>query len=106
MTILQVQILNGVYKDLARTMTRRENWKTDKEYADALTSKLVLFKFCNTFAAIIYTAFIDAFFKRGCGASKGGCLHDLAVLIGPLFLSGAGASVATQFVLPWVARRR
>ena len=107
-SIAQVQVLNGLYKDVARTMTRRENWKTDAQYADHLTSKLVLFKLCNTFASIVFVAFLDAFNAHGCGALRhgGGCLHETYLAIWPLFLSGAAASFLGQFLAPWVQHRR
>ena len=89
-------------------MTRRENWKTDAQYADHLTSKLVLFKLCNTFASIVFVAFLDAFNAHGCGALRhgGGCLHETYLAIWPLFLSGAAASFLGQFLAPWVQHRR
>lgn len=107
MTVVEVQIFNLIYDKVARFLTARENWKTDSQYATSLTQKLIVFKLINTFASIIYIAFVESFFDNACleGAS-GGCLHALAVQVAVLFISGSATSLAVQFILPMLQQWR
>lgn len=71
-----IAILNGMYRNLAKTMTEAENHQTDTNYEDSLVTKLYIFTFVNSNAALFFIAFIQTYTSLGC--EKGSCMDYLA----------------------------
>ena len=57
-TVVQIQVLNILTAKIASILTAYENHRTDIEYEDALIAKTFIFQFVNSFAALVYVAFV------------------------------------------------
>ena len=53
----QIKIMNSIYRTVAKKLTEWENYEFDSEYNDALTLKLYVFQFINSYSALFYIAF-------------------------------------------------
>jgi hypothetical protein len=49
---------------MAIKLNNFENWRTDTEYEDNLIAKTFVFQFVNSYAALIYIAFIKVSFNQ------------------------------------------
>ena len=67
-----IQILNAVYRGMAKEMTDNENHQTATQYEDSLVGKLYLFTFVNSYAALYFMAFIQGSTSLGCEVQRGG----------------------------------
>ena len=54
-----ITILNIIYTNIAQWFVNKENHKYAKSYETSLIYKNVLFKFINSYLAIIYNAFFN-----------------------------------------------
>jgi hypothetical protein len=54
----QIKVLNIIYRYIATWMNNWQNFETDNKYIDSLTIKLYLFTFVNSYASLVYVAFI------------------------------------------------
>ena len=87
-----------IYEHIAKYMTEHENWRTTPEHAMALSKKLFLFKFINTFCSIFYIAYLkETTEDDGCLVS---CMTELRNQIAVLMLVNAGAVVVEGWVVP------
>lgn len=55
---IQIAILNILWEQLARWLTRKENLQTMSSYTNSLMAKLFFFQFFNTYEALFYLAFV------------------------------------------------
>lgn len=76
-TVVQIQVLNIITAKIALYLNIYENHRTDIEYEDALIAKTFIFQFVNSFAALVYVAFIKPFIPQydSCAVD---CLTELA----------------------------
>jgi len=96
---IAIQILNGVYRDMAFGMTDRENHQTDTKYEDSLVGKLYLFTFVNSYAPLFFIAFVAIHTSFGC--EKGSCMNYLAYTLTTIFVMNLFVSNITETVLPY-----
>ena len=54
----QIKVLNIIYRYIATWMNNWQNFETDNLYSDSLTIKLYVFTFVNSYASLVYVAFI------------------------------------------------
>ena len=66
----QIKIMNFIYRYVAIMLNNWENYEYDSQYNDALTMKLYVFQFINSYSALFYIAF----FKGNC---DGDCMTEL-----------------------------
>ena len=55
---VQIAIFNIIYATIAQRLNDAENHETDTSYQDALTSKVFIFQFVNSYISFFYVAFI------------------------------------------------
>ncbi|CAM9598929.1 unnamed protein product, partial [Ectocarpus sp. 8 AP-2014] len=58
---VQIQVMNAFYGTVAIKLTDLENHRTDTEYEDNLIAKTFMFQFVNSYASLVYIAFIKEF---------------------------------------------
>ena len=95
-----IQILNAVYRGMAKEMTDNENHQTATQYEDSLVGKLYLFTFVNSYAALYFMAFIQGSTSLGC--EKGSCMNDLAYTMVILFMTNLIVGNAVEIITPMV----
>ena len=66
----QIKIMNFLYRYVAKMLNNWENYEYDSQYNDALTMKLYIFQFINSYSALFYIAF----FKT----CPGDCMSELS----------------------------
>lgn len=74
----QINCLNTVYTSLAEYLNDWENWSTETEFKDALTSKIFIFTFINTFNSFLYLALLKKY-DTGCIGCCAAMLNALKV---------------------------
>ncbi|CAN0424542.1 unnamed protein product [Ascophyllum nodosum] len=55
---IQIQVINTFYGQLAINLTDVENHRTDTEYEEYLIAKTFMFQFVNSYASLVFIAFI------------------------------------------------
>lgn len=98
-----IQILNFVYRMMAKKMTDYENHQTDTQYEDSLVNKLYLFTFANSYGALFFVAFIAQYTALGC--DYGSCFIDLAVEMTMIFCLNLVVVNAGEIIPPLIAAR-
>merc|ERR1711988_1544906 len=93
-----IQILNAIYREMAKGMTDSENHQTDTQYEDSLVGKLYMFTFVNSYAALYFIAFIEGWTSLGC--EKGDCMNYLAYSMMILFITNLVVGNATEILIP------
>jgi hypothetical protein len=90
---LTILVLQAAFRIIAIFLADLENHRTDQEYYDALTVKVVLFSFVNNFTAFYYLAFGARYLPQGGNkASVGMCGYDDCMV-------ALGINLATLFGL-------
>lgn len=98
-----IQILNAIYRVMARKMTDAENHQTDTQFEDSLVNKLYCFTFVNSYGALFFIAFVAEYTELGC--EYGSCFADLAYEMSIIFLSNLVVLNVTDVVLPILSQR-
>lgn len=80
---IQIQVMKYVYDRVAKWLNELENYETNTEYNDALTLKLYLFQFVNSYASLCYLAFAKKFME---GCNQGDCMGELSDALQCIFL--------------------
>merc|ERR1711998_633316 len=93
-----IQILNFIYREMAKGMTDIENHQTDTQYEDSLVGKLYMFTFVNSYSALYFMAFVQGSTSLGC--EKGSCMNDLAYTMVVLFMTNLIVGNATEILVP------
>ena len=57
MNVVVIQIMAAIYTGIATKFNNNENYPTDTKYDDALIIKRYMFKFVNTYAAVLFVGF-------------------------------------------------
>jgi len=93
MTTALILIMNTIYQTVAKKLTDHENHRTDKQYEDALSAKIFVFQFLNSYASFFFIAFVAPFispspnnlknFPGQYGAET--CMQPLAINLGIIF---------------------
>lgn len=96
---IQIQVMNMVYGGLALKLNDYENHRTDTEYEDSLIAKTFVFQFVNSYASLIYIAFIKGYTQDIC---EGGCMDELATSLGTIFLTRLAVGNLTEVGVPYV----
>jgi anoctamin-10/anoctamin-7 len=79
-----IQVMNKIYESLAYKMNNYENHQSQTDYDDALILKVFVFQFVNSYAAVVYMAFLAGrftVFGINLKCTKHGCLSDIHNLI-------------------------
>ena len=86
-------IMNIVYQYVAKILTDNENHRTDTMYEDALSVKIFVFQFLNSYASFFFIAFVAAYipspinsphnYPGQCGAET--CMQPLAINLGIIY---------------------
>jgi len=72
---IQIQVMIFIFSHVARWMNDAEMYETQAQYDEALTLKLFLFQFVNSYGSLLYIAFIRPH-SEGC--SEAGCIKELS----------------------------
>jgi len=108
-TAIYVQVLNLIYAKVAVALTKRENWRTEKEHTDNLTLKMATFQVLNSFLPLYFLAFWRPHLKHGGCNGKGGtgdaCIRALGQQLLSLYLSQIIVSKLTEQLIPIVTNR-
>lgn len=87
---IQIKVFNIVYSYLARILNNWENYETNSSYYDALSIKLYLFQFVNSYASLFYIAFAKGRFE---GCTDNNCMDELSTQLTYIFLTNIGLNV-------------
>lgn len=74
---MQIKVMNFVHRIIARKMTEWENYEYDSEFNNALTVKLYLFQFINSYSSLFYIAFFKEKDMCVSGSNTGNCMREL-----------------------------
>jgi len=85
-----IALFRWVAKNIFKTLTDFENWKTEEQYTNAFITKLYCFAFSNSYFPIIFVAFIaDSVqpfdFDISCGST---CADYVVILVAIIYLQG------------------
>jgi anoctamin-10/anoctamin-7 len=97
----QIQVLNGVFGDVALRLNNQENHRTDTEYEDALIAKTFLFQFVNSFASLFYISFVKPFIQS-IDSCNGSCMLELQQTLATIFLTRLAIGNLTELGIPMV----
>jgi hypothetical protein len=78
MQAVQIQVLEVVFNSIARWLNYRENYKTATDHEDNLIFKTFVFSVCNSYGALVYTAFIKS---HTYGCAGGDCMGETRSLL-------------------------
>ena len=93
-----IAVLDNLYKNVAIKMTAYENCRTQTEFNDSLITKLFLFGFCNTYAPIIYIAFVKKLVGDPC--LRDSCMGELSQSLAIIFSSKPLTAHLSAYFLP------
>jgi hypothetical protein len=99
---IQIQVLNGVFGEVALKLNNRENHRTDTEYEDALIAKTFSFQFVNSYASLFYIGFIKPFMYTIDACVNMNCLSELQTTLGTIFLMRVTIGNVTELGIPMV----
>lgn len=78
-----LQVTNMLYEKLALYLTELENHRTETAYEDSLIAKTFMFQFVNSYASLIYIAFVKQHLE-GCAPD---CMTELGTTLGTIFIT-------------------
>lgn len=96
---IQIQIMNVVYSTLALALNNWENHRTDTSFEDNLIAKTFMFQFVNSYASFFYIAFIKKWTQDKC---LGGCMVELSVQLGSIFITRIVQGNLTEVLVPLI----
>ncbi|OQR84255.1 hypothetical protein ACHHYP_13660 [Achlya hypogyna] len=102
---IQIQIMNGLYMNIAVKLNNYENHQTHTQYEDNLIAKAFLFQFVNSYASLFYIAFIKIYVDNCSSDDTGGCIYDLMVALGIIFGLRLTSGNFFEAILPYFKRR-
>lgn len=92
----QIKIMNFVYRYVAKALNNWENYEYDSEYNDALTMKLYVFQFVNSYSSLFYIAFI-----KECGDL---CMEELGSQLYSILLLNTCLNLV-ELGMPWLKNK-
>ena len=102
---IQIQIMNMIYGDMAIKLNDYENHRTDTAYEDNLIAKSFVFQFVNSYAALLYIAFVKPFLAD-LDPCVGSCMVELQTTLGTIFLTRLCVGNITEVGIPWFMQRQ
>lgn len=93
--------MNFIYGKVARWLNNWENHETDTKYSDALSIKLFIFQFVNSYNSLIYIAFFKSAAE---GCTDGNCLYELQTQLGVIFITNLALNVI-ELGLPFLMQK-
>lgn len=81
---MQIKIMNYIYKFVAKKLTDWENHEVDTTYDSALSSKLFMFQFVNSYNSLFYIAFLKGY-SEGCDDDD--CMLELEIQLSTIFIT-------------------
>ena len=99
---LQIQLSSYLYQELALYLNNYENHRTESEYEDALVVKTFLFQFVNSYAPLIYIAFIKEHFDGCIDQDSNGCINELSNAIGYIYITRLVVDNFFEVVVPFL----
>jgi hypothetical protein len=78
---IQIVVLKMIYGQIAENLTEHENHRTETEFEDSLIVKLFAFNFVNSYASLIFVAFI----KTNVEPCQGSCMVELSYQLTVIF---------------------
>jgi hypothetical protein len=113
MNLVFIKILSYVYVKLAVVLTDWENPRTKSEYHNALTFKMYVFEFVNTYSSLFYIAFFKSSLiigkptqynrmkdRRIEGCDPSGCLTDLCIQLAVIMIGKQILGFGLEFAVP------
>lgn len=110
LTTALILTMNTIYQTVAKKLTDRENHRTDTQYEDALSAKIFVFQFLNSYASFFFIAFVAPYlspsqnnpknFPGQCGAET--CMQPLAINLGIVFGMRLTFSNVMDILVPYV----
>lgn len=97
---LQIKVMGFIYSYVARWLNDWENIEFQTEYDNALSSKLFMFQFVNSYTSLFYIAFVKS---RAEGCIHGNCMQELSTQLTVIFITNLALNVV-ELGLPWVFR--
>ena len=79
-----------------------ENHRTESEYEDALVVKTFLFQFVNSYAPLIYIAFIKEHFDGCIDGEVNGCINELSNALGYIYVTRLVVDNFLEVVVPFL----
>ncbi|CAI8002180.1 Anoctamin-7 [Geodia barretti] len=114
--LVAIIVMNKVYEYLAYELTNWELHRTQSEYDDSFITKMYLFQFVNFYSSLFYVAFfkgnLTGFpggFNRIGGlrldeCSTYGCMLELTIQLGIIFVGKQILNNATELGVPYLMR--
>ena len=111
---IQITIFNMIYQYLAKTLTDKENHRTDTQYEDSLIVKMFVFQFINSYASFFFLAFIAGNLPKPDGAPEGAlgqcgasnCMEPLSINLAIIFGSRLTVTNVLDILIPYITYRR
>lgn len=110
LTTAVILTMNTVYQTVAKWLTDNENHRTDTLYEDALSVKIFVFQFLNSYASFFFIAFGAAYlppplsnphnYPGQCGAET--CMQPLAINLGIIYGMRLTFSNVMDVLVPYV----
>lgn len=82
-----------------------ENHRTDTEFEDHLIGKTFLFQFVNSYASLFYVAFIKTAAEGKCKGYHDGCMDELMMGLGIIFVLRLTSGNFFEVGLPWIRQK-
>eukprot|EP00968_Pinguiococcus_pyrenoidosus_P009512 scaffold736_cov254-Pinguiococcus_pyrenoidosus.AAC.36 len=103
---IQIQIMDMIYGAIAVKLTDGENHRTQTQYEDNLICKSFLFQCVNSYAALVYIAFVkDHFGPDSARCLNRDCLAELSTALGTILivrlLVGNIQEIGVPMLLNW-----
>uniref|UniRef100_K3W8D0 Anoctamin transmembrane domain-containing protein n=1 Tax=Globisporangium ultimum (strain ATCC 200006 / CBS 805.95 / DAOM BR144) TaxID=431595 RepID=K3W8D0_GLOUD len=102
---VQIMILNNLYSGMASKLNNFENHRTDTEFEDHLIGKTFLFQFVNSYASLFYVAFIKSAAEGKCKGYEDGCMDELMMGLGIIFVLRLTSGNFFEVGLPWIKQQ-
>ena len=113
MNLIFIKVLSLVYVKIAVMLTNWENPRTKTEYQNALTFKMYVFEFVNTYSSLFYIAFFKSSLIIGMptkynrmrgrrieGCDPSGCLTDLCIQLAVIMIGKQILGFVVEFIYP------
>jgi len=100
-----VDIMNGIFRRIAKRLTDLENHRAQSEYTYHLIAKTVVFKFVNCYASLFYIAFFkehSELFKMPMRCASDDCLSDLASQLAVFLIVRLAMQNFVELVVPYL----
>jgi hypothetical protein len=90
----------SIFRPIVLRFTQFENHRTDKEYENALISKIMLFRFVNNYTALFYIAFVKPFIQDFDACTANDCMKELQISLGTIFFTKLIFNMAATVLSP------